>query len=242
MATTPEGKIKAKLTKMLKQLGVWYFFPAAGPMGRSGIPDVICIIDGLFVGIECKADPSKKPTALQVRVGQEIATAGGAWFLVRSNEDIQQLGELIMSGDIKKRISYSLGDELLIARFGGESMELEVPPHLKDKLAAYGLRAFIQQRTVNSANENKLGAVQDAYVKLIEEGDSAFERKSPVGRKVQFKKADKIMALAMIKGVTVTAAKAALSALEPEKQNKVLNSEAVIEKLKLMQEEVSLEV
>lgn len=241
MATTPEGKIKARLSKLLKQLSVWYFFPAAGPMGRSGIPDVICIIDGLFVGIECKSDPSKKPTALQVRVGEEIVQAGGAWFLIRSYEDIEQLGELIMSGDIKKRVSYTTAKDKLTARFGGAGIDLHVPDDLKDILAVHGLRAYIQQQTINVESDDRLESVEKAYEQLLEQGESAFERKSPVGRKVQYKKADKIMALAMIKGVTVTAARAALSALEPEKQNKILNSEPVMAKLKAMQEEVNLE-
>jgi hypothetical protein len=242
MATTPEGRIKARLTKLLKQLNVWYFFPASGPMGRSGIPDVICIVDGLFIGIECKSDPSKKPTALQVRVGEEITQAGGAWFLIRSNEDIKQLGELIMSGDIKKRISYVTSKDKLTARFGGAGIDLSVPESLKDILAVHGLRAYIQQHTINTESDDRLESVEQAYENLLVQGEAAFERKSPVGRKVQFKKADKIMAVAMLKGVTVTAAKAALMALEPEKQAKILNSDAVMNKLRDMQEQVDLEV
>jgi len=81
-AQTPEGKVKKKLTDMLKREGIWYFFPANNGFGRAGIPDVICIADGTFVGIECKADASKQPTALQILCGKEIRGAGGYWFLV----------------------------------------------------------------------------------------------------------------------------------------------------------------
>jgi Holliday junction resolvase len=81
-ATTPEGKVKRKLVEMLKQEGVWYFFPAANGMGRAGIPDVIGVVKGQFVGIECKADATKKPTALQMQCAAHIKAAGGAWFLV----------------------------------------------------------------------------------------------------------------------------------------------------------------
>lgn len=97
MATTPEGKIKRKLTTMLRDMGVWYFFPSAGPMGRSGIPDVICIVYGMFVGIECKADLTKKATPLQARIGMEIRDAGGRWFLVRSDHDIEVVRQFIES-------------------------------------------------------------------------------------------------------------------------------------------------
>ena len=59
MSNTPEGKIKRKLDKVLKQEGVWFFNPQAGPFGRAGIPDKIACIGGKFVGIECKADKTK---------------------------------------------------------------------------------------------------------------------------------------------------------------------------------------
>jgi hypothetical protein len=81
-AMTPEGKIKKKLTEMLKHEKVWYFLPAANGMGRAGIPDVIAIVEGQFIGIECKADAAKKPTALQMECAKQIRNAGGYWFLI----------------------------------------------------------------------------------------------------------------------------------------------------------------
>lgn len=96
-ATTPEGRIKNKLSKMLRDKGIWYFYPASNGFGRAGIPDLIAIVDGLFVGLECKADPSKKPTALQKKCGEDIEKAGGVWFLVNSDEMIQNVQEFIES-------------------------------------------------------------------------------------------------------------------------------------------------
>ena len=94
-ATTPEGRIKRKLSKMLKDKGIWYFYPASNGFGRAGIPDLIAIVSGQFVGLECKADPSKKPTALQIKCGQDIEKAGGTWFLVNSDEMIDNVAEFI---------------------------------------------------------------------------------------------------------------------------------------------------
>ena len=90
-AQTPEGKIKSKLAGMLRRLAVWYFFPAANGMGRAGIPYVICVVNGLFVGIECKAAPDRKPTALQLQVAERITEAGGMWFLANSLETIDNI-------------------------------------------------------------------------------------------------------------------------------------------------------
>lgn len=91
MAQTPEGKVKAKVSALLREYKLWYFFPANNGYGRHGIPDLIAIVNGRFVGIEVKADKSKKPTALQIKCGEEIVAAGGAWFLIYDDETLAQL-------------------------------------------------------------------------------------------------------------------------------------------------------
>lgn len=93
---TPEGKIKKKVTELLRNHGIWYFFPGNNGFGKSGIPDIIAIVGGRFVGIECKADPTKKPTELQKRCGEEIKSAGGLWFLIRSVEDLREVEECLL--------------------------------------------------------------------------------------------------------------------------------------------------
>jgi Holliday junction resolvase len=77
---TPEGKVKADLKKILDGLGAYYFFPATGGYGRSGVPDVVGVVEGKFFAIECKA-PGKKPTALQIREMKNIRKAGGIAFV-----------------------------------------------------------------------------------------------------------------------------------------------------------------
>lgn len=95
MAQTPEGKVKRKITAALKELGVWYFFPVANIYARGGIPDIIAIVNGLFVGIEVKANAKRKPTDLQIKTGEEIQQAGGYWKLVYDDESLQSLLRLI---------------------------------------------------------------------------------------------------------------------------------------------------
>jgi len=96
---TPEGKIKRMLDAELKRLGVWYFCPQAGPYGSRGIPDRVVIVRGLFVGIECKASPTHKPTALQAKCMKDIESAGGMCFLVYDRATVDNAAyniELIM--------------------------------------------------------------------------------------------------------------------------------------------------
>jgi Holliday junction resolvase len=84
MAATPEKKVKDKVVGILKDEGVYYFFPATHGYGRSGVPDIIACVNGSFLAIECKAG-TNKPTALQVREIECIRKAGGV--AVVANEE-----------------------------------------------------------------------------------------------------------------------------------------------------------
>ena len=81
MAMTPESKVKKKVVDILKAAGAYYFFPATGGYGRSGVPDIIVCFKGRFIGIECKAGDNT-PTALQQRELMRIIDAGGSAFVV----------------------------------------------------------------------------------------------------------------------------------------------------------------
>lgn len=81
MALTPEKKVKDKVVKLLKQYGVYYFFPATHGFGRSGVPDVVCCIKGHFFAVECKAG-TNKPTALQEKEIADIRKAGGTALVI----------------------------------------------------------------------------------------------------------------------------------------------------------------
>jgi Holliday junction resolvase len=81
MVMTPEGKVKKKVVDILKAAGAYYFFPATGGYGRSGVPDIIVCFKGRFIGIECKAGDNT-PTALQQRELMRIIDAGGSAFVV----------------------------------------------------------------------------------------------------------------------------------------------------------------
>ena len=90
---TPEGKVKKKVTNILKSIGAYYFFPVTGGFGRSGVPDIICCVRGKFIGIECKAGDNKA-TALQLKNIEMIQTAGGYAFIV-NEENIDSLERVL---------------------------------------------------------------------------------------------------------------------------------------------------
>ncbi len=84
MAQTPEAAVKAAVKKILNAHGVYYFPPATGGYGRSGVPDIVCCVNGRFLAIECKAG-NGKTTVLQDRELGAIVDAGGVALVI--NED-----------------------------------------------------------------------------------------------------------------------------------------------------------
>ena len=93
MAKTPEKKVKDAVVDILKRYKAYYFFPVMGGYGRSGIPDIVACLKGVFLGIECKAG-FNKTTLLQDRELAEIERAGGKTLVVR--EDTLDLLEQLL--------------------------------------------------------------------------------------------------------------------------------------------------
>ena len=81
MALTPEGKVKAKVRRILDAKGVYYFMPATGGYGRSGVPDIVGCCSGRFFAIECKAGKGVT-TALQDNELRKITEAGGIALVI----------------------------------------------------------------------------------------------------------------------------------------------------------------
>jgi len=85
MGTTPEGKVKKDVKKLLvalkKRKMAHWFMPSASIFGKAGAHDFICCIRGRFVTIETKAR-NVRPTDLQIDFGQDVMKAGGICYKV----------------------------------------------------------------------------------------------------------------------------------------------------------------
>jgi Holliday junction resolvase len=86
---TPEARVKNAVKKLLTEHGVWYFMPVSNGMGRHGIPDVICCVNGHFLAIECKAGKGVA-TALQQREMERIGAAGGDAMVVSDDPETME--------------------------------------------------------------------------------------------------------------------------------------------------------
>ncbi len=81
MAATPEKLVKNKVKALLASEGVYFFMPATHGFGRSGVPDIVACVNGLFLAIETKAG-GNKPTALQIREIETIRRNNGVAVVV----------------------------------------------------------------------------------------------------------------------------------------------------------------
>jgi hypothetical protein len=93
---TPEGKVKKKITALLKELGVFYFMPIGGAYSASGVSDYICCVNGRFVAVEAKANDKAKPTALQNKFMDGVVGHKGNTFLVYDDSSLAHLRSMII--------------------------------------------------------------------------------------------------------------------------------------------------
>ncbi len=62
------------------------FRKQASPYAMNGCPDIICIYNGLFVGLELKS-PKGKQSDSQLEFQRRVEAANGVYEVVRSIED-----------------------------------------------------------------------------------------------------------------------------------------------------------
>lgn len=90
---TPEGRVKARLKHRLRDTfgdKIYLFMPVQSGYGAAGL-DFHCAFYGWHIGIETKADATKKLTPRQEQVRQQMLRAGGKVYVVRNDEDIERM-------------------------------------------------------------------------------------------------------------------------------------------------------
>lgn len=91
MSSTPEGRIQQAIQKRLGQLGVFVFKVHGSALMPAGLPDLICCVEGMFLGLEVKTPQTKRDVSrVQQYMHGKIELAGGKVFVVCSVEDAEQ--------------------------------------------------------------------------------------------------------------------------------------------------------
>ena len=85
---TPEGKIQSEIIKYLKDNKIWHIRYNANI--TYGIPDLIIIYHGYFIGVEVKT-PNGRATELQDKMKESIENAGGYHIYATSVDDVYKL-------------------------------------------------------------------------------------------------------------------------------------------------------
>lgn len=84
--STPEGKVKAKIKKVLKKYGVYQHWPVLNGMGSPTLDCNACAA-GYYVTIEAKAE-GEVPTPRQQITMAEARQAGAFVFTVSNDADL----------------------------------------------------------------------------------------------------------------------------------------------------------
>lgn len=93
-----QDNIKSYLTK--KRIYHWRF---QAQSNLNGIPDILCLYKGFFIGLELKREKGGHATQLQLRKIKNINDNGGIGVLVRSVEDVDKIIKAIDNGEYNER-------------------------------------------------------------------------------------------------------------------------------------------
>ena len=86
-----EQDIQRRITKAIEKKGGWCCKTIT--CNKSGVPDILAVIDGIFYAIEVKT-PTGRTSPIQDYQIMKINEAGGKAFVARSVEDLlENLGK-----------------------------------------------------------------------------------------------------------------------------------------------------
>ncbi len=189
MSTTPEKKVKQKMVKYLKEMGAYYFFPVAGRFGKSGVPDIVCCIKGMFVGLECKAG-GNKTTALQELELENIRKAGGTSYVVNENniDEVASvlfiLSEMAVPGEMQEIVKPARAQVLGIGiqytqgyanaqQAAQAQLQNQSNVGLAQQVSQYNMRQFVQQKKYEEKMQEAVRAMKAQH---LSEEEQAIRR------------------------------------------------------------------
>ena len=89
-----ESDVQKSIINYLRHKRVYHFrFQAQSNL--NGLPDIICLYKGFFLGLELKRENGGAPTQLQLRKIKAINDNGGIGVIVRSVDEVDDILILI---------------------------------------------------------------------------------------------------------------------------------------------------
>lgn len=93
-----EKSFENKIKKYLDKQGAWYVKFFANAYTKKGVPDILACVDGMFYGIEVKAEGGK-PSEIQKYNIQKINESGGVAIILKPTQ-FHLLKEMIETKNI----------------------------------------------------------------------------------------------------------------------------------------------
>lgn len=100
---TEEGRFQARVKKWLEEQDVYDVKQNASALSKTGVPDRLDCIHGLFIGIEIKKNDKEEASPLQQHNIKQIKDNGGVAFVLRPStfKKFKEITlEFIVSGNI----------------------------------------------------------------------------------------------------------------------------------------------
>ena len=99
-----ESEIQKSILDFLEWQKEIYFFRAGSGLvklengrhfksGKPGVPDIIVVYEGRFIGLEVKTETGRQ-SEVQKEAEEQITDAGGEYYIVRSIDDVKDFLEL----------------------------------------------------------------------------------------------------------------------------------------------------
>lgn len=106
-----ETQIQSQILKLLEKSNEIYCFRAGSgciqtayggyfKTGKKGLPDIICLYRGLFIGLEVKTDIGRQSKE-QKEAEEIIKKLGGFYFVVKSTKDVIKI-----FNDLKRKTDF----------------------------------------------------------------------------------------------------------------------------------------
>lgn len=103
-----EKQFEQKVKQFLKDQGCWVLKTWSNGIQREGVPDLLVCCEGVFVGVELKAE-NGHPSALQLWNIEQIRAAGGVAIVLYPDqfENFKHMIMLLQSGNVfSKKMQY----------------------------------------------------------------------------------------------------------------------------------------
>ena len=88
MSQTPESKLKRQIKDYLNSEGIFWSMVAGGAFSKTGDPDMIACVDGMYLAIEAKVDTQQSDW--QKMRQRQIEESGGCYIIAKSVDDVER--------------------------------------------------------------------------------------------------------------------------------------------------------